>query len=650
MTDTSFGVGPGMIAAYGDLVFELSSNIQIRRGDPVRRLDYDEVERQRPGTGMSDIEIARRLGLAEQQVRVIRMMEESRRFSVNEYRKLYGLGSGKRYREDRRAASEARFVIGDQAAALRHTLQFDAGQLRAFVEGGDWTGETVAGMLARWAGETPDRPAMIAGGQAVSYGETLERARRIAAGLASLGIGKGDPVAIQLANTPEYLLTYFALTLLGAVLVPLHVVYRAGDLEPLLRHSRARAVVCGPAAEDYDAPRVMTELADALPDLDVVIVAGAAGEGLVALDDLAQSPPLDDIANPPVAADPLILAFTSGTSASPKGVVATHQTALSALMNATPLLGLQPGDTILSVAAFTHMFGMMVVHWSLHVGGALLLLPQFRPDLYADLVETGRPDVLFTAPAHVAGCVQAGLFDGRDLTSVRSAIFSGAVCPPDLARRFDGMIVNGQVHQMYGMTEAMVMAFTRLDDPPEVRHHACGRVVPGQALRVVAPETGEVLGAGEEGEIQVSGCSVLASYLSNPGATEAAFADGRWFRTGDLGTLDGDGNVRIVGRIKDVINRGGVKINPTDVEALIEAHPKVVNAAIVAMPDPRLGEKACCFATVAPDETLTLDDLCAWLSEHRIAKQKWPERLVVVDDLPMTPTRKIIKGRLRIPD
>ncbi len=233
---------------------------------------------------------------------------------------------------------------------------------------------------------------------------------------------------------------------------------------------------------------------------------------------------------------------------------------------------------------------------------------------------------------------------------MRSAIFSGAVCPPDLAQRFDDMIVNGQVHQMYGMTEAMVMAFTRLDDSPEVRHHACGRVVPGQALRVVAPETGEVLGAGEEGEIQVSGCSVLASYLANPDATEAAFADGRWFRTGDLGTLDGDGNVRIVGRIKDVINRGGVKINPTDVEALIEAHPRVVNAAIIAMPDSRLGEKACCFATVAPGETLTLDDVGAWLSEHRIAKQKWPERLVVVDNLPMTPTRKIIKGRLRIPD
>ncbi len=650
MTDTSFGVGPRMIAAYGDLVFELSSNIQIRRGDPVRRLDYDDVERQRPGTGMSDVEIGRRLGLAEQQVRVIRMMEESRRFRVDEYRKLYGLGSGKRYREDRVAAVEARFAIGDQAAALRAALDFDAGQIREFIASGDWTGETVAAMLARWAANAPDRPAMIADGRAISYGETHNGARCIAAGLAALGIGKGDPVAIQLANTPEYLATYFALTLLGAVLVPLHMVYRAGDLEPLLRHSRARAVVCGPVAGDYDAPAVMAGLADRLPDLDHVIVAGAAAGSAVALDDLAASAPLEVIANRPVAADPLILAFTSGTSASPKGVVATHQTALAALINATPLLGLQPGDTILSVASFTHMFGMMVVHWSLHVGGTLLLLPQFRPELYADLVETGRPDILFTAPAHVAGCLQAGLFDNRDLSSVRSAIFSGAVCPPDLARRFDDMLVSGQVHQMYGMTEAMVMAFTRLDDPPQVRHHACGRAVPGQALRVVSPETGAVLGSGEEGEIQVRGCSVLPSYVGNDDATAASFAADRWFRTGDLGTLDDAGNVRIVGRIKDVINRGGVKINPADIEALIENHPKVANAAIVAMPDPRLDEKACCFATVVADEALTLDEIGLWLSDHRIAKQKWPERLVVVDDMPMTPTRKIIKGRLRLPD
>ncbi len=640
----SFGITEEMIAAYSDLIFDLSNNVQRRRGDPVRALDFDEIERQRPGTGMSDIEIARRTGLTKYQVRYIRMLEESRRFDVNQYQKLYDLGGGRRYRDARYIAPEERYRASEEAMALKAALAFDPVQVRDFLDQGIWTGDTVAEWLERGAATHPDAPVMIDQDRAVSYGQALDRARRIAAGFLGLGLRKGDVVALQLPNTPEYLLTYFGLALVGIVPALMHVVYTAGELRPLLAHARAKAIVTGPGPAG-DPTGELLEIAATSDTLATVITLGEAPAGALTWAEIADTPAIEDIPDPPVAADPLLLAFTSGTSANPKAVLATNQTALSTIIAAKPILGLKPDDKIMSVASFTHMFGMMVVHWALSCGGALVLLPQFRPDLYANLVDTAKPDVLFTAPAHVAACLQAGLFDGKDLISVRTAIFSGAVCPPKLAVTFENLI-GGEVQQMYGMTEAMCMAVTRQGDPASVRHGSVGSAIPGQELRVRSPD-GAPLSPGEEGELQVRGGAVLGGYLDNADATRAAFADGRWFRTGDLGSIDQDGNVTISGRLKDVVNRGGIKINPADIEAAIDRHPAVVVSAIVPMADEVLGERLCCFVELAPDTKLSLDELCVFLDGEKLPKRRWPERLEIVETMPLTPTRKVIKGKLR---
>jgi len=641
----SFGVTQEMIEAYADLVFELSNNVQRRRGDPVRVLDYAEIERQRPGTGMSDIEIARRIGLSEYQVRYVRMYEESRRFDINQYQKLYELGGGRRYREARYVAPEQRYRASEEAMALKATLAFDPVQVRQFLQDGVWTGDTVAGWLIQGAKSHPGNPLMIHDGQATSYGETLEAAKRIAGGFLALGLRKGDVVALQRPNTPEYLLTYFGLALAGIVPALMHVIYGPGELEPLLAHVQAKAIVTGPGPAGDPAPQLLAMAAGPGP-LRHVVTHGATIGGAIAWDDIAGADPIETVADPPVAADPLLLAFTSGTSASPKAVLATNQTALSTIIAAKSALGLKTGDTIMSVASFTHMFGMMVVHWALSCGSALLLLPQYRPDRFAELLIQGRPDVLFAAPAHIATCMQSGLLDGKDLSSVRAAIFSGATCPATLAAGLEKLI-GGKVLQMYGMTEAMCMAVTRPGDAKRVRHASVGGVVPGQELRVRAPD-GAPLSPDEEGEIQVRGGAVLASYLNNPDATGSAFAEGRWFKTGDLGTIDGKGNATISGRLKDVINRGGIKINPADIEAAIDRHPAVAISAIVPVSDEVLGERMCCVAELAPGATLTLEELCIFLEEDGLAKRRWPERLQIVDAMPLTPTRKVIKGKLHI--
>jgi non-ribosomal peptide synthetase component E (peptide arylation enzyme) len=222
---------------------------------------------------------------------------------------------------------------------------------------------------------------------------------------------------------------------------------------------------------------------------------------------------------------------------------------------------------------------------------------------------------------------------------------SGSAVPPALARAFEPLMRGGKVMQLWGMTELQAGAYTRLADAEPVRAETTGRPSPGTELRVVRDDDA-IAPPGEEGELQVRGASVFAGYLNDPDATRAAFTPDGWFRTGDLATMDAQGNTRLAGRTKDIINRGGIKFNPLDVETRLLKHPAIDQAAIVPMPDPVLGEKACLFVTLRPGATLTLAEVTAWLDAAQVSKLKWPERLEIVEAMPLTPTRKIIKGQL----
>ena len=242
--------------------------------------------------------------------------------------------------------------------------------------------------------------------------------------------------------------------------------------------------------------------------------------------------------------------------------------------------------------------------------------------------------------------MKAGLFETHDISSLKTVVVAGSVCPPDLAAAFEEKLSEGgRVGQLFGMTETILIMQTPADGPPATRHAHTGQVTKGIEARVVADD-GTVQAPGAEGELQVRGYTIMPGYLNNDAANEAAFTADNWLRSGDLAVIDADGNVAITGRVKDIINRGGIKINPTDLENLITAHPKVVLSAIAPMPDDVLGEKACLFVTLVPGAELTLDEVTAYLADNDVAKMKWPERLVTLDEMPMTPTRKIIKGEL----
>ncbi|MDE0335802.1 MAG: fatty acid--CoA ligase family protein, partial [Defluviicoccus sp.] len=308
-----------------------------------------------------------------------------------------------------------------------------------------------------------------------------------------------------------------------------------------------------------------------------------------------------------------------------------------------------PGSIMLSAAPFTHLFGLYSFHLTLYGGGATALLPAFSPPGLVQAVREFRPSHIFAAPAHIASCTEAGLLDSEALAPVHYCVVSGAKAAPAFYRKAQEAFGNGRVAQLWGMTECQCGMFTRPYEDIERAAWGCGRPSPGNEARV-CDANGKPLPAGEEGELQIRGASVFGGYDRNDEANAASFTGDGWFRTGDRAVIDETGAVSITGREKDLINRGGVKINPADVEEAIDRHPDIVQSAIVPMPDPVLGERSCCFAIPRDGAAPQLADLVVWLDSEGIAKLKWPERLILVDEMPLTPTRKVIKGRLRIPD
>jgi cyclohexanecarboxylate-CoA ligase/acyl-CoA synthetase len=457
-----------------------------------------------------------------------------------------------------------------------------------------WRDEPLAGWVGRHARETPQRTAVLTSRGSVAYADLWGRARRLACGLRQAGVQRGDVVAAQLPNGVEFIVGYLATGLCGAIFQTLHMPYRGAEVGPLLRHSGARAVIATASAQDFSAAAMMLELRAGLPRLAHVVAVGASVAGALDFAALADTPD-DGSADLARAEDLFVLLYTSGTTAAPKGVPVTYQRFLSNARLSAIELELTPASVLLSAAPFTHLYGLFSINLAFAAGASIALLPAFSPPALAEAIDAFRPTALFTAPAHVAACRDAGLLTRERLASLGFIMISGSACAPELALETEGI------------------------------------------------EAGAVSAVGE---LQVRGCSLFAGYLANDEANAAAFTADGWFRTGDLATIDEAGNVHLVGRAKELINRGGVKFNPVDVEAVLDRHPAIVQSAIVPMPDPVLGERACCFVVLKPGATFTLEDARAWLDRQAIGKIRWPERVEVIEAMPLTPTRKIMKGEL----
>ena len=651
LTRQQIGVTEEMIGTFGDTVFDMSHNHQIREGDPYRLLDQAEIERQRENMGLSDAQIAERIGLTRNQVLYIRTILERRRFHTGHFVRLLELGGGRRFRAERFTPHLDHFRFSEDALALRAAMSYPPELARIYVEKGWWADDTLSGWLGRHVAERADAPAIKAGATVLTYGQLGAKVENLAAGLDGLGIARGDVVAVQLPNVAEFLITYLAIARLGAVMQTIHMPYRAAECQTMLGHASAKAVICLSALKDYQAAGQMLALKSKCPKLAHVIALGAPVKGALALSAMIEKPAQGSLPEPPVASDPFLLLYTSGTTSAPKAVPLSYHNMLSNARVGVPEHRISGEDLILSAAPLSHLFGLYSFHVALAAGACNILLPLFTPDGLAGLIESARPTALWTAPAHIAACRGMGLVEKHDFKSLELVIMSGSACPPELVEWFQAQVPGCAVTQLWGMTEIQAGLYSRPGDALAVSAHSTGRPSPGSEIRIRDAETGAATAPGEEGELQIRGCLLFPGYFNNPGANEAAFAEDGWFRTGDLATADKDGNVAITGRIKDVINRGGVKFNPRDVEDLLDSHPRIAQSAIVPMKDEVLGEKACAFVTLAPGaSSVTLKALCDHLLKYKIAKNKLPEKLVIIEQMPLTPTRKIIKGKLQVPD
>src|SRR5688572_9758289 len=492
--------------------------------------------------------------------------------------------------------------------------KFDPAREREFTARGWWRDDTLPAWLATHAQRRARATALAWRGGALSWLQLQERVLRAAAGLKRRGVQHGDVVAVQLPNSPEFVISYLALSRLGAVMCTLHMPYRQAEVETLTRHANARLALCLPERREM------------------------FGGNAVCFSEIEQQEQLEPNHPLPEAADPFLLLYTSGTTAAPKGVPHTYRTMLSNARLGAPEHKLDSRDLVLSAAPLSHLYGLYSLHCAWAVGACTVLLPAFSPAELVTTIEELKPTALWTAPAHMAACRAAGLFDRRDWSSLKLAIVSGSSAPPELIRFLKQQLGGCAVTQLWGMTELQAGVYTRPSDAAEVSAVSSGRASPGTEVRVSA-----------EGEVQVRGVPVFAGYHENAEATREAFTADGWFRSGDLGEIDAAGNLAITGRTKDVINRGGVKFNPAEVEMLLDSHPKILQSAIVPMPDAILGEKACVFVALRSPGDLTLQEIVDYLLEKKIAKNKLPEKLVVVAEMPLTPTRKVIKGKLKLP-
>ncbi|MGH7392515.1 MAG: AMP-binding protein [Candidatus Rokuibacteriota bacterium] len=514
-----------------------------------------------------------------------------------------------------------------------------------------WRDETLDVYLDRWARERADKTAIVDARGRLTWSALARMVERVAHGLQAAGIEREAIVSTQLPNWNEWIVLALACVRVGAILNPIPPTYRAGELRFILGALEAQAFVIPARFRGHDYVAMTGGLRAAAPALRHVWVArGEPGPGMrafVELTDTAWEARADR--RPLAGTDPNAVSevvFTSGTTGEPKGVMHTSNTVLAICYPLVDRLGFHAGDVALMSSTFGHQTGFLYGYClTLLLGATGVWLDVWNAEEAARLVETERVTYTMGATPFLQDFTYAPAVAARDIGSLRLFISAGASIPRKLVQDARARL-RCAISAGWGMSENGLVSCSGLRDAEEKVFGTDGVPLPGMELRVVDPAGGGVP-AGVEGDLLVRGHAQFVGYWKRPEFTrEAHTADG-WFKTGDRAVLDADGYVAITGRSKDIIIRGGENISVAEVENLLFAHPKVQSVAVVAMPDPRLVERACAYVIPRRGEAPTLAELAGWLEGHGLARHKLPERLELVGELPMTPSGKVQKYRLR---
>ncbi|GGG34019.1 cyclohexanecarboxylate-CoA ligase [Caldovatus sediminis] len=516
-----------------------------------------------------------------------------------------------------------------------------------------WRDETLLDHLARAVARVPDKPAIVARrsetGEEVriSYRELDRLSDLVALSLRERGVGRGEVVSFQLPNWWEFPVLHLACLKIGAVSNPLMVIFRERELGFMLGLAEAKVLVVPARFRGFDYPAMVADLRSRLPTLRHVFVAG--GEGETAFDALL-APRSGEGARASLRGlgagpdDVIQLLYTSGTTGEPKGVMHTSNTMLSNLAPFAGRLGLGEDDVIHMPSPLAHQLGFMYgLVLPVMLGATAVLQDVFTAEEMARQIRAEGATFTMGATPFLNDLTEHVARTGQGTPSLRVFVSAGAPIPRALVAKAR-QTLGAAIVSAWGMSENGAVTTTRPDDPEEKTTATDGCPLPGMELRVV-DAAGRAVPVGEEGRLQVRGCSNFVGYLKRPDL-DTTDAEG-WFDTGDLARMDADGYIRIAGRTKDIIIRGGENIPVVEVEGLLFRHPAVAEVAIVGYPDARLGERACAFVRLREGASLSFAEMVAHLEAQRMARQYIPERLEIVEELPRTPSGKIQKFRLR---
>jgi acyl-CoA synthetase (AMP-forming)/AMP-acid ligase II len=512
---------------------------------------------------------------------------------------------------------------------------------------------TIPAMVRDGAARNADAEAVVDGERRVTYAELADLVTGAARAFVAAGLEPGERVAVWAPNSLEWIVAALGTTTAGGVLVPVNTRFKGTEAGDVLARSGARVLCTVRGFLGTDYPALLAEAGVALPALaHTVLLAGEPGDGARSWSEF-----LDAGAAVPEAAvdarvaaltadDPSDVVFTSGTTGRSKGVVMTHGQTLRAYLDWCDWAGLRAGDRYLIVNPFFHIFGYKAGCLACLMRGATIVpVPVFDVATVLEVVARERITVLPGPPTVYQSILDFPGREAYDLSSLRVAVTGAADIPVELIRRVREELPFERIVTGYGLTEAGTVTGSRPDDDFEHVATTVGVPWPGLEVRVADTEGADVP-VGEPGEVLVRGETVMRGYLDDPEATAAALDADGWLHTGDLGTLDAEGYLRIVGRIKDMFIVGGFNAYPAEIENLLLAHPRAAQVAVIGIPDPRLGEVGMAFVVPTPGPPPDPDEIVEW-ARGRMANYKVPRRVALVDALPVNATGKVVKDELR---
>jgi len=512
-------------------------------------------------------------------------------------------------------------------------------------------GETIGQNLRRTVERWGEREALIvlSQGYRATWRQLWEETSRVARGLLALGVEKGDRVGLWSPNRFEWVVIQYAVARIGAILVNLNPAYKTAELEYALNQSGARVLLLSRGFRQSNYQEMLAQVRPNCPELRVALVleedwaslcAGGEGVSEATLAEREDSLQFDD---------PINIQYTSGTTGFPKGATLSHHNVLNNGFFVGEVLRLGPEDRVCVPVPFYHCFGMVMGNLACSSHGSTLVIPgeAFEPLAVMKAVTEERCTALYGVPTMFIAELDHPRLGEFDFSTLRTGIMAGSPCPIEVMKQVQSRLNMREVTICYGMTETSpVSTQSALDDPLDKRVTTVGRVHPHVEVKIIDPASGAVVPRGSPGELCTRGYSVMLGYWNNPEATRQALDAAGWMHTGDLATLDEDGYVKIVGRIKDMIIRGGENIYPREVEEFLHTHPAISEAQVIGVPSVKYGEEVMAWVKLKPGATATPEDLTRFCT-GRISTFKIPRYWKLVEEFPMTVTGKIQKFRMR---